>query len=85
MKRKIEQLQNDSKNVNDVAVLQKEMKSKEDEWLHKEEECKRKLETVEKALNVKMQLLLEHLRRDLQIVLQLLFCIRIRIFFTECE
>ena len=47
-----------------MTRLQKKMQDKEDEWKCKAEEYKKKLETVEKALRVKTNQLLEQLRQS---------------------
>ena len=56
------------------------LKTKEDEWMNKIEEYEKKILTVDKALNVKMNQLIEHLRRDHQIFKYLCFIFEIALF-----
>ena len=60
IKREMEELNNKIKN----GTVVKKMKLKEEEWMRKENECKEKLDRVEKALSAKTSQLLEHLQRD---------------------
>ena len=55
IKREMEELNNII--INSMVV--KKMKLKEEEWMRKENECKEKLDSVEKALSVKTSQLLE--------------------------